>query len=83
MTYPTLASELVHEEAKIWSGFRPMRSDGRPFIGKTKIDGLFVNSGQGHLGWTMAMGSAAILADIMNGRDPEIDASPFLASRSI
>ena len=83
MTYPTLASELVHEEAKIWSGFRPMSSDGRPFIGKTKIDGLFVNSGQGHLGWTMAMGSAAILADIMNGRDPEIDSSPFLASRSI
>ena len=83
MTYPTFASELLHDESKIWSGFRPMSSDGKPYIGKTKVDGLFMNSGHGHLGWTMAMGSAAMLADLMVGKEPAIDASPFLASRSI
>ena len=83
MTYPTLASGLVQEESSIWSGFRPMSSDGKPFIGPTKIEGLYMNSGQGHLGWTMAMGSASLLADLMTGRKTEIDASPFLASRSI
>ena len=58
-------------------------ADGLPFIGTTKIEGLFVNCGQGHLGWTLAMGSAALLADQLQFKDSEIDRNPYLASRSL
>jgi len=71
-------------EGKIWHGFRPMSADGLPYIGKTKIEGLYVNCGQGHLGWTLAMGSANLLADeVQNQKSTEIDIKPYLASRSL
>ena len=81
--YPNLYSQVDKNEGKIWHGFRPMSADGLPFIGKTKIPGLFINCGQGHLGWTLAMGSANLLADEILNKDSEIDRSPFLASRSM
>ena len=81
--YPSLYSQLDEGEGKIWHGFRPMSADGLPFIGATKIEGLFVNCGQGHLGWTLAMGSAALLADQLQFKDSEIDRNPYLANRSL
>ncbi len=81
--YPSLYRQLEEGEGKIWHGFRPMSADGLPFIGNTKIEGLFVNCGQGHLGWTLAMGSAALLADQLQFKDSEIDKNPYLASRSL
>ncbi|MEC7929029.1 MAG: FAD-dependent oxidoreductase [Pseudomonadota bacterium] len=81
--YPSLYSQLEEGQGKIWHGFRPMSADGLPFIGTTKIKGLFVNCGQGHLGWTLAMGSAALLADQLQFKDSEIDRNPYLASRSL
>ena len=57
--------------------FRPMTPQGTPYIGFTRYDNLFVNSGQGHMGWTMACGSAKISADLISGHKPEIDASSF------
>jgi D-amino-acid dehydrogenase len=54
-----------------------MSADGRPFIGACPIDGLWLNCGHGHLGWTMAVGSARILADTLIGKSPEIDAAAF------
>ena len=56
-----------------WTGLRPMTPDGSPYLGPTPIKGLYVNTGHGHLGWTMACGSASILADLICGRDPDID----------
>ena len=81
--YPSLYSQLEKDESKLWHGFRPMSADGLPFIGKTKISGLYVNSGQGHLGWTLAMGSANLLADEIQNTESEIDRNPYLASRSL
>mgnify|MGYP005736680881 FL=1 len=81
--YPSLYSQLDKDESKLWHGFRPMSSDGLPFIGKTKIPGLYVNCGQGHLGWTLAMGSANLLADEIQNTESEIDRNPYLASRSL
>ena len=81
--YPNLYSQIDVDEGKIWHGFRPMSSDGLPFIGKTKIEGLYVNCGQGHLGWTLAMGSASLLADEVQAVQSEIDIKPYLASRSL
>ncbi|MDR6819902.1 D-amino-acid dehydrogenase [Neorhizobium sp. 2083] len=61
-------------KASFWSGLRPMTPDGTPVIGATKVAGLFLNTGHGTLGWTMSSGSARIVADLISGRNPEIDA---------
>lgn len=56
-----------------WSCLRPMTPHGTPYFGATGYANLFVNSGHGHIGWTMACGSARITADLIAGRTPEID----------
>jgi D-amino-acid dehydrogenase len=55
-----------------------MSADGRPIIGPTPVEGLYLNAGHGALGWTMAVGSGRVLADLMAGRRPAVDPSPFL-----
>ena len=80
--YPSLYSKVKDDEdAEIWFGFRPMSADGLPFIGESKIKGLYLNTGHGHLGWTLAMGSADILADQMVGAETQIDNKPYQANR--
>jgi D-amino-acid dehydrogenase len=49
-----------------------MTPDGTPVIGATGRPGLFLNTGHGTLGWTMACGSAKLLADIVSRKAPEI-----------
>lgn len=56
-----------------WSGLRPTTPDSVPILGGTSYDNLFLNTGHGTLGWTMACGSARIIADLIAGRTPEID----------
>lgn len=58
--------------AKFWTGLRPMTPDGTPIIGKTKFDNLFINTGHGTLGWTMACGSGKVIADIITQTTPQI-----------
>lgn len=62
-------------EATFWCGLRPMTPDGPPIIGATPVGGLYLNTGHGTLGWTMACGSGRVMADIVGGRVPEIDVS--------
>jgi D-amino-acid dehydrogenase len=52
---------------------RPMTPDGPPILGLGRHRNLFFNCGHGHMGWTMACGTARIVADLMNGRMPELD----------
>jgi D-amino-acid dehydrogenase len=54
-----------------------MTPDGPPVIGKAKYPNLWLNTGHGTLGWTMACGSGRVLADLVSERKPEIDASPL------
>jgi D-amino-acid dehydrogenase len=61
------------ERATFWCGLRPMTPDGPPVIGPTRLAGLYVNTGHGTLGWTMACGSGRVIADIISGRPPEVD----------
>jgi D-amino-acid dehydrogenase len=61
--------------ADFWAGLRPMTPDGTPIIGAAHLPNLFINSGHGTLGWTMACGSAKALADMIGGRTPEIETS--------
>ncbi|MDA8328485.1 MAG: D-amino acid dehydrogenase [Betaproteobacteria bacterium] len=58
--------------ASFWTGLRPMTPDGTPIIGATCHDNLWLNTGHGTLGWTMACGSAQVLADLMAGNSPAI-----------
>ncbi|MEH7828119.1 D-amino acid dehydrogenase [Gemmobacter denitrificans] len=60
--------------ASFWCGHRPMTPDGTPIVGRSAIGNLFLNTGHGTLGWTMACGSGRVLADLMSGRVPEIEA---------
>lgn len=63
------------DRATFWTGLRPMTPDGTPIIGATPVGNLWVNTGHGTLGWTMAAGSGRVLADLISGRTPQIDAS--------
>lgn len=56
-----------------WAGLRPMTPDNAPYLGRGPQRNLWLNAGHGHLGWTMANGSARITADLISGREPAID----------
>ena len=58
-----------------------MTPDGTPIIGATKYSNLSLNTGHGTLGWTMSCGSARVLADLVSGREPEIEAEDLAFSR--
>jgi D-amino-acid dehydrogenase len=79
--YPEIATPETLASGRPWAGLRPVSADGRPYIGATGIDGLWINSGHGHLGWTLAAGSARLLADLMTGREAEIAAEPYAIGR--
>ena len=64
-----------------WSGLRPMTPDGTPIIGATPVRGLYLNTGHGTLGWTMACGSAHVLADLVSGKTPAIETSDLAVHR--
>ncbi len=61
------------EQAQHWCGLRPATPSNVPLIGRTRIDNLYLNTGHGTLGWTLACGSGRALADIITGRKPEPD----------
>ena len=69
------------EVARFWSGLRPMTPDGPPVVGATAIPNLFLNTGHGTLGWTMACGSGHVLADIIGGRKPAIEVEDLSLAR--
>lgn len=58
---------------EFWCGLRPATPSNVPWIGRTRLGKLWVNTGHGTLGWTMACGSGAALADLVSGRKPEPD----------
>ncbi len=59
------------EQAKFWTALRPATPSNLPLIGRSKYSNLFLNTGHGTLGWTLACGSGRALADIVSGRKPE------------
>lgn len=65
-----------------WCGLRPMTPDSRPIIGWSPLDGLFINSGHGMLGWTLACGSARLTADLMDRKPSAIEGGAFALHRA-
>ena len=69
------------DDVQPWAGLRPATPTGRPIIGASGVPGLWLNVGHGALGFTLACGSAGILADRIDGRQPAVpDADFSLAS---
>ena len=64
-----------------WVGLRPATPDSRPIIGPSPVPGLFLNTGHGALGWTLACGSARLTADLLLGAPPPVAAAPFALRR--
>jgi D-amino-acid dehydrogenase len=69
------------DAATFWSGLRPMTPDSTPVIGPTQIGNLYLNTGHGTLGWTMACGSAQLLSDIISDHAPAIEAADLSIAR--
>ncbi|MBV7485893.1 D-amino acid dehydrogenase [Bordetella sp. BOR01] len=67
--------------AEFWTGLRPMTPDSTPIVGATRYVNLFLNTGHGTLGWTMACGSAKVVADLVIGQRPAIRADDLALSR--
>jgi len=67
--FPALAGI---EPSHRWAGLRPATPSNVPCIGRTRLKNLYVNTGHGTLGWTLACGSGALLADLVSGRKPQV-----------
>jgi D-amino-acid dehydrogenase len=72
--FPSAARQA---KAQVWKGARPMLPDGPPAIGASATPGVWVNTGHGSSGWALACGSARLVADLMSGRAPPVDAQRF------
>ncbi|CAI0769990.1 Sarcosine oxidase subunit beta [Serratia proteamaculans] len=68
-------------DATFWTGLRPMTPDGTPIVGKTSLKNLFLNTGHGTLGWTMACGSGQLLSDLISGITPAIPSDDLGVAR--
>ena len=61
------------QDAQFWTGLRPATPSNIPYIGKSKVGKLFLNTGHGTLGWTHGCGSGKAIADIIMGNKPAVD----------
>lgn len=75
-TLNTVADDLfakgIGQKREFWCGLRPMTPDSTPIIGATTLHGLWLSTGHGTLGWTMAMGSAVLLSQLISKQTPSI-----------
>jgi D-amino-acid dehydrogenase len=76
-TFPGACSDT---DLRPWAGLRPATPSGVPIIGPSRVPNLLFNLGHGALGFTLAAGSAALLADLVAGRTPAIKAADYAAS---
>ncbi len=67
--------------AEFWCGLRPMTPDGTPVLGATSLRNLYLATGHGTLGWTMAAGTGRVMADLISGRKPGIDMAGLTIER--
>jgi D-amino-acid dehydrogenase len=75
-TFPEMKHHFDISNSRVWAGLRPVSPSGTPIIGETRIRGLWINAGHGHLGWTLSCGSGRLIADLIDGRDPGIPLPP-------
>jgi D-amino-acid dehydrogenase len=71
----------AYDQPSYWACLRPMTPDGPPIIGASSVKNLWLNTGAGHMGWTMACGASQMLSDLMQKRKPVLDPAPFSINR--
>ena len=69
--FPGFANCYHETTARIWTGLRPVTPTGTAFMGRTRLQNLFVNAGHGHLGWTLGSGAGRLVAGLVAGRSPD------------
>jgi len=79
--FPDDMANIDKDTVTTWAGLRPYSVDGVPTISQTSYSNLFLNTGHGHLGWTMSAGSGQLLADLINENETAIDLSPYSLGR--
>ncbi len=73
-----LGYAAIDGDIRPWAGQRPATPSGRPILGRTPVEHLYLNVGHGALGWTLAAGSARLVCDAIAGRAPTIDVRPYM-----
>ncbi len=68
-------------KGEFWTGLRPMTPDGTPVVGGSAYPNLYLATGHGTLGWTMAAGTGRVMADLMSGRPTEISLDGLTVDR--
>jgi D-amino-acid dehydrogenase len=61
-----------YSKIEYWAGLRPMTPEGTPIVGSTRFRNFWLNTGQGHMGWTMSHGAGRLVADMIAGRSSEM-----------
>ena len=79
--YPRCAQRAEPEASAPWCGHRPLSADGVPVLGATPLANLFLNTGHGPLGWTLAAGSGRLVSDLVNGQPPALPPEPYSIAR--
>lgn len=75
--YPQLAERVGDVDVQPWCGLRPLTPDGMPIVCQSPIENLYLNTGHGPLGWSMACGSGQAIADMVTGAPTGIDMATF------
>ncbi|WP_085485708.1 D-amino acid dehydrogenase [Paraburkholderia susongensis] len=70
-----------YERAQTWCGHRPATPDSKPLVGATKYSNVWLNTGHGALGFTLACGTARLLTEVLHGRQTSVDAGAYSLSR--
>ena len=81
--FPAYAAELNESDFTPWAGLRPMSADGVPILGATRLSNLYLNTGHGHLGWTLAAGSGRLVADAIARRAPDLNIRDYELGRPL
>ncbi len=79
--YPLEAAGIKRSACAEWTGLRPMSPDGVGIMGRTQVAGLFLNTGHGHLGWTMAPGAGKLVADDIMQHTTELARDDYQLAR--
>lgn len=70
-----------YDRPDYWACLRPMTPDGPPILGRARHRNLYLNTGHGHIGWTMACGTGRLTADLVTGRQAELDLTGLTLDR--
>jgi D-amino-acid dehydrogenase len=79
--FPDYERHVQDADVSAWTGLRPMAADGVPILGASRYPNLYLSTGHGHLGWTLAAGSGRLVADVVLGKEAALRTADYALSR--